>query len=319
MHYNIFTILTNGVIILNIMVVGAGGIGGYLAGRLSSVCDNVTVVARGANLEAIIKDGITVIDSGERITSRPYKCVERPDEKQDVIVLSTKSYGLDDALTLIEPCVKDDTLIIPLLNGVNMHKRIIAKVNRGIALLGSIYVYSKIVSPGVIEKTGDILKVVLGEPNKTAAQAPAALGEFARLLTKSGIPTEISDDILRENWLKWSLLIASGQSNAYFDLPIGAIREDSKKLEFVLGLAREFMQVAKAEGINIPDNHEETILKNINSLAYESRSSFSRDIADCSKKTELSIFAGELCELADKHGISVPCNESVLNRFRDRL
>lgn len=301
------------------MVVGAGGIGGYLAGRLSKVCDKVSVVARGANLDAITKNGITLIDGDEQITTRPYKCVERPDEKQDVIVLCTKSYGLDDALSLIEPCVKDDTLIIPLLNGVNMHKRIMARLSNGVALLGNIYIFSRIVSPGVIEKTGPILRIVMGQPYKTAKEAPALLHEFTALVTNGGIPAEVSDDILRENWLKWSLLIASGQANAYFNLPIGAIREDSEKLEFLLGLNREFMMVAKAEGINIPENHEETILKNINTQAYESRSSLSRDIADSTKKTELSIFAGELCALAKTHGLSVPCNESVLNRFRDRL
>lgn len=309
-----------GIFILRMMIIGAGGVGGYLAGKLARQYDGVTVVARGAHLAAIQAQGLTIQDGDERFTVHP-RAIEQPAEAsvQDAIFLCTKGYGLEGALEQIRPCVGPDTMIIPLLNGVNMHKRIAAALPQGKALLGSIYIYANIVSPGVISKNGPMLRLLLGIPGVPGSEAPAPLQKLCGLLNDAGIPTELPEDMLRENWIKWAVLVSNGQPNAYFNAPLGAIREDPARMEFVMALLNEVMAVAVAEGVALPEDMPERLLTTMRSLPYESVSSLARDIATPGKPTELSLFAGTLCELAEAHGIDTPANRSVLETFRDRL
>lgn len=300
------------------MVVGAGGVGGYLAGKLSQDSNDVFVVARGAHLAAIQQNGLTIKDGEDCFTVSP-AASDKPEGIYDAIFICTKGYGLQAAAEQIRSCVGEHTLVIPLLNGVNIHKRLAEVLPTGQILSGSIYIYANIASPGVIQKNGPMVRVVVGAPNKTAAAAPEALHTLCAIMNKSGIPTEIADDILRENWVKWAILVSNGQSNAYFDAPLGAIREDPQRMEFVLSLLREVVAVGRAEGIALPDNLEETLLNTMRVLPYESVSSLTRDIRTPGKPTELSLFSGEVCRLADIHGISVPANRSMLLRFQDRL
>lgn len=300
------------------MVVGAGGVGGYLAGKLSRDSNDVFVVARGAHLAAIQQNGLTIKDGEDCFTVRP-AASDKPEGMYDAIFICTKGYGLQAAAEQIRPCVGEHTLVIPLLNGVNIHKRLAEVLPTGRILSGSIYIYANIASPGVIHKISPMVRVVVGAPGKTAAAAPEALHALCAIMNKSGIPTELADDILRENWVKWAILVSNGQSNAYFDAPLGAIREDAERMEFVLSLLREVVAVGHAEGIALPDDLEETLLNTMRALPYESVSSLARDIRTPGKPTELSLFSGEVCRLADIHGISVPANRSMLQRFQDRL
>lgn len=305
---------------MRIMIVGAGGVGGYLAGRLSQKLDTITVVARGAHLAAIQAQGLTIIDGEERFTVHP-AATDTPAKTgvQDAIFLCTKGYGLEDALEQIRPCVGPDTMLIPLLNGVNMHKRIAARLPEAQALLGSIYIYANIASPGVVQKNGPMLRLVLGVPGIPGSEAPAPLRELCGLLQGCGIPTELPEDILRENWIKWAVLVSNGQSNAYFHAPLGAIRDDPARMQFVLALLGEVVAVAKAEGVKLPEDMQDQLLATMSSLPYESISSLSRDIDTPGKPTELALFAGALCELADAHGIDAPANRAILEAFKDRL
>lgn len=303
---------------MKIMVIGAGGIGGYIAAKLSRQFEDIQLIARGAHLTAIQENGLLLHDVEESFTVHP-AVSDKPQGIQDAIFICTKGYGLQAAAEQIRPCVDSHTLVIPLLNGVNIHRRIAEVLHTGHILSASIYVYANIVSPGVIQKNSQLIRVVTGMPGQPAIKAPAALHTLCDMMNQSGIPTEIADDILRENWVKWAILVSNGQSNAYFEAPLGAIREDAARMDFVLALLREVVAVGRAEGILLPDNLEETLLNTMRSLPYESVSSLARDIATPGKQTELSLFAGEVCRLADIHGISVPANRSMLERFRDRL
>ena len=306
---------------MKIMIVGAGGIGGYLAAMLSRKFGDITLVARGAQLNAIRENGLTLVNNGERFTVRPALCTDNPSEagEQDVILLCTKSYGLAAALDQVRPCVKPDTLLIPMLNGVNTHKRIAAGMDKGIALDGCIYVFSRITAPGVIEKGGALNRICMGIPGKKAAEQPETLFRLRDMLNESGISTEIPDDIVREMWLKWSLISTNGQACVFFNVPVGKLRETPHMYEFLMGLVDEILLIAKAEGVDMPDDLKNRIAKTVADMPYDSTPSLLRDINEPGKPTEMDLFAGELCRMADKHGIEAPNNHKIRDRFIDRL
>lgn len=303
---------------MKIMIVGAGGIGGVLAGMLSRKYPDITVVARGAHGRAIRENGLHVKGKGGNFTVRPSLVTDDPKTAgvQDAILICTKGYGLDGALAQIAPCVGEDTLLIPLLNGINTHKRIAEKIGRGVICEGAIYMFGHIVEPGVVERASDMLQVCMGIPHRTPTEP---LLRMRDMLVAAGVPCTIPEDILAESWQKWMFILANGQALAYFGVPAGEMREDPAMMQFTLSLLEEGVQVARAEGVAVSDTIVEDLLSHIFGLAHDSRSSLARDLMTPGRPTELDQFAGELCRLAARHGIAVPCNSKVLERFLDRV
>ncbi len=306
---------------MKIMIVGAGGIGGYLAAKLCAKYDGITLVARGAQLAAIREQGLTLVDEGTSFTVSPALCTDNPAQAgiQDAILLCTKGYGLEGAVRQVQPCIGPNTLLVPMLNGVNTHERVRSYAQLGIALDGCIYVFSRITAPGVIEKTGPIIRVLLGVPGVPAAKAPESMRTLSRMLNESGVNTETPDDIVKETWVKWSFICSNGQATAYYDVSIGVLRENREMWEFLVGLLDEVLLMAKKEGVGLPDDLRERHLAAVQKLPYEATSSFARDLNEPNKPTELSLFAGEVCRMAEIHGVEVPCNRRVLERFSGRI
>ncbi len=306
---------------MKLMLVGAGGIGGFLAGMLGNGGNDFTLVARGATLEAIKENGLTLFTPEEHIALKHVNCTDKPQDYgiQDAIIICTKGYGLDGALDIVRPCVNSETLIIPMLNGVNTHKRIASRLKNGIALDGCIYVFSRVLEPGVIEQTGSINRVCMGIPGVLKEDSPKTLVKLCEMLNNSCVKAEIPDDIEREMWIKWSFICSNAQATSYFDVSVGELRDDPEKWEFLLGLLDEIQLVASKEGIILPSDLKEKNIEAFKQMAYESRSSLSRDLKEPGKPTELSLFAGELVRLAQAHSLDVPYNRRVLERFYDRL
>ena len=307
--------------LLKVMIVGAGGIGGYIAAKLCAKFGDVTLVARGTQLAAIRERGLTLVDEGVSSTVTPALCTDNPAEAgiQDAILLCTKGYGLEGAVREVQPCIGPHTLLVPLLNGVNTHERVRKYAQSGIALDGCIYVFSRIIAPGVIEKTGPIIRVLLGLPGVPAVKQPEPVYTLCQMLKESGVNCEVPDDIIKETWIKWSFICSNGQATAYYNVSIGVLRENPEMWAFLTGLLDEVLLMAQKEGVVLPEDLRERHLAAVQKLPYEATSSFARDLNEPNKPTELNLFAGEVCRMAEKHGVDVPCNRRVLERFSGRV
>jgi len=304
---------------MRIMIVGAGGVGGFLAAYLARRADvTLTLVARGGHLAAIRENGLTLKDADETFTVRPALATDNPAEAetQDAVFLCTKSYGLMEAARAAKAAIGPNTLVIPLQNGVDAAAQIETVLPPCLLSEGCIYVFSRIIAPGVIERTGTFGRILMGS---AFPEAKTGLETIARMLREEGFPAEVPADIQREMWVKWSFICGNAQATAYYDYTVGQMREDPEAMDFLGGLIDELLAVGMAEGVNLPPDLKEQVFANVAGQPYEARSSLARDIDVPGGPTELSQFAGTLCRMAAKHGIPVPCNEKVLDRFGDRL
>lgn len=104
-----------------IAVIGIGGVGGYVAGMLAKAYPHVTMVARGARGESIRKNGLVLhSDYKGEIVAKPERVVPvREMGQQDYIFICVKNYSLEDVCENIRDMVTDDTVIIPVMNGVD--------------------------------------------------------------------------------------------------------------------------------------------------------------------------------------------------------
>ena len=150
---------------MRIAVVGAGAVGGYFAAKLSRAGEDVAVVARGAHLEAIRRDGLQVRspalgDFAARVAAEADPAAIGA---VDLVVFAVKTYDTAEALHLVPPLLHGTTAVLTLQNGVDSADEVAAAVGETRVLGGVTYVATSIAGPGVIAQTGVHRSIVFGE------------------------------------------------------------------------------------------------------------------------------------------------------------
>lgn len=135
-----------------ILMVGAGSVGGFFGAHLAKNNPNVSFLLRAKTLAAVKQNGLTIRSAKGSFTVHPTAASDpRELPKPDLIILSVKAYDLDEVLNQLEPVLTNQTVILTLQNGVDTEDRIVARLQRDCVVGGVAFIYSKIASPGVIE------------------------------------------------------------------------------------------------------------------------------------------------------------------------
>ena len=207
-------------------VVGAGAIGGYLGARLALAGEDVTFIARGANLAAIGRDGFKLIeaDGAERIAvNAKAKPIDAPGD-YDVIFLAVKAQQVAGLAKDVSRLLGPKTVVVTLQNGVPwwfFHKlagpyegRPVQVADPGGVIAANIppdriigavvYPAAELIAPGVVKVVeGD--RFSLGEPDGTKSER---VRDVSDVLTRSGLKAPVSSDIRAEIWLKlWGNIV----------------------------------------------------------------------------------------------------------------
>jgi len=130
----------------------------------------------------------------ETINVSPKICTEKPEDLPicDIIILSVKGYDLVNAAKKISKISNNETVILPLLNGVDIYERIKEHLTHGIVLPSCVYVGTHIESPGIIYQKGGSCKISIGKDPKHPEFYPALL---LNLLKDSMIDFDWEDSI----------------------------------------------------------------------------------------------------------------------------
>ncbi len=302
-----------------IAVVGLGGVGGYLAGMLGSACPHVTFVARNERLEAIRKNGLVLHSeySGERIV-RPEKAVPLEElETQDYIFLCVKNYSLEKACADLAHAVCDDTVLVPVMNGVDPADRVRRFLGKGTVVDALIYIVSFANSDFSVTQQGDYANLKIGTRNGDAKEQQA-VREVSGILSAAGIDHAVAEDIELEIWKKYILNCAFNVTTAFYDHSIGAVRSDEKKAAEYEALVKEACQVAVAKGVPIKPEHRDSIIDRFyHAYADEASSSLQRDVHE-HRQSELETFSGYLVREAQKLGIPVPVSRRMYEGLKNK-
>ena len=205
---------------MKIAVVGAGAIGGYVGGWLAAAGEDVTFIARGANLDAIRRNGMRVIgEDGAEVVARTAAHEKTSDAgAQDVVVLAVKAHQVAPIAADIAALCHDETSIVTMQNGIPwwyFHKHggqyegtvvrsadpdgSIGRCIDANRVIGSVvYPAATLEAPGVIH-VHEGRRFTLGEPDgSTSARAQAVSAAF----TRAGFKAPVIGDIRSEIWLK---------------------------------------------------------------------------------------------------------------------
>ena len=298
------------------LIVGTGGVGGCIAGFLSLAGKDVTCIARGKHLEAIQKKGLHLKSTlkGEHFLPVKACTAEEYNDKADVIFVCVKGYSLDSVREVIGRASSTGTLVIPILNVYGTGTRIGQMVPEATVLDGCIYIVGFVSGEGEVTQMGEIFRLVFGA---RAGQAipRQQLERIAGELCDCGIKAELSDNIDRDTFVKWSFISAMACTGAYYDCPMGDVQQAGKVRDTFIGLSRESEAMGHKLGITFLEDMVVYNLRVVDSLDPRATASMQKDIAR-GHTSEIQGLLFDMISLADKLGMDVPTYRTVAEKFR---
>ena len=262
---------------MRIAIMGSGGVGGYFGARLANGGAEVTFIARGAHLAAMRANGLAIDSAHEPLHLPKVNATDDPRSigPVDIVLFSVKLWDTESAARSLLPIVRPHTGIISFQNGVQKDE-ILRQVFGADAVMGGVaYMATTIGRPGVITQTGTMQRIVFGEYDGKHSQRAEALLAAGKA---GGINAEISDDIRRAIWEKFSFLVGLSGSTTSMRLPLGPIRSNPRTRQFLLDLMRETVAVGRAQGVKLPDDFAEQRLGFIDGLPADMTSSMHHDL-----------------------------------------
>jgi 2-dehydropantoate 2-reductase len=295
-------------VVMRIVVVGAGGVGGYFGARLARAGHDVTMVARGAHLDAVRSRGLIVRSAVEGESVAPVKAVEKTTglPPADAVLLCVKSFDTETALAGLGGILGADTPVLSLQNGVDNEEKIDAALGPGRALGGVAYVFAAIEAPGVIVHhfAG---RIVLGELD--GRRTPRAEG-LRDALAGAGVPVTLSDDIRRTLWEKYLMISAQAGMTGLTRCPIGVIRDTPETWGMYRAIVEELAAVGRAADVRLPDEAVDATLTAVRQLAPHLYSSLHHDLVH-GKRLELEALHGHAVRLGRRLGVPTPMLSAV--------
>jgi len=309
---------------LKYLIAGTGGVGGSIAAFLALAGKDVTCIARGEHLAAIRENGLQLhsdLKGGHSLDIPAYTAEEYTSltdrsarYKADVIFVCVKGYSIGSITELIKRASHEHTVVIPILNVYGTGPRIQRLVPGVTVLDGCIYIVGFVSGKGEITQMGKIFRLVYGAHRDTIVSRET-LEAVQRDLQESGIKAEISDDINRDTFVKWSFISAMAVTGAYYDVPMGEVQKPGKVRDTFIGLSQESAALGRKLGIEFKEDIVEYNLKVIDKLAPESTASMQKDMAK-GHQSEVQGLLFDMIAAAEEQGIEVPTYRMVAKKFK---
>ncbi|MFV9503346.1 MAG: 2-dehydropantoate 2-reductase [Oscillochloridaceae bacterium umkhey_bin13] len=312
---------------MRICIVGAGAIGGYLGVKLAQAGAEVTLIARGAHLEAIRQEGLAVeYRDGSREVIRPAQATANMDEAgpQDYVIVAVKAQALPALAAPMRALYGPATTVVYAQNGIpwwyflrhgGPHEGravetvdpggVIAAHTEGERILGCVvYPAAEITRPGVIRHI-EGNRFTLGEPDGSKSERAQAL---SRMLSTAGLKAPVRPDIRNELWLKLWGNLSFNPISALTRATLEVIATDPDGYALTAALMAEAQAVAEALGVRFPISIERRIKMAEEVGAH--KTSMLQDI-EAGRRTEIDALVGAVAELGRLTDTPTPQLEAV--------
>lgn len=296
-----------------ILVVGIGGVGGYYGGLLSKYAEDkddlaVCFLARGAHLKAIQTQGLKVTDEHQSFITHPTLATDNIHEigHADYVIVATKSYGLEDVLQQIKPVITPTTVILPLLNGVDITDRIRKFYPNNEVWYGCVYIITRITAPGVIEDTGNVHFMHFGHEKVNSKE----LLFIENLFTKAGIEAELKENAKKAVWRKFFFISTTAALTTYLNCDFASLVHDADKRPMYLAIMQELFDISVAENAGLRDSLVQELMDYGASLPAGKTSSMNSDWL-AGNPIELDTLVGVVVEMGKKHQIPTPVYSKI--------
>lgn len=294
---------------MNIVIYGTGGVGGYFGARLEQSGNNVTFIARGKHLRAIQKKGLKLKSFKGNYLVYPANATSDISDitNIDLVLICVKSWQLEEAALSIKAILKKDTMVIPLLNGVNNEAVLSSIFNKNHILGGLSKIVSSIKDFGLIEHVSYEPTIVFGELNFKKTERAIQL---ERTFSSAGIKTKLSDNIQRDSWSKFVYIVTISGMGALTRISVGAMMASEHIKILMYKTAEEIVMVARSKGVQLSEDIIEKQFRIIDSQPFDTTSSLQRDFI-AGRPSELESQNGVVVKMGQELGVPTPINSFI--------
>lgn len=294
---------------MKIAIMGAGGMGAYYGANLAAVGQDVAFIARGAHLDAIRRDGLTLTGDGGDHLIKPAVATDDPREigPVDVVLFCVKLYDVEAAAAAIRPLLGADTIVISVLNGVDGPERIASVIGAGHVLGGAAYASALIESPGVVSYKSTMAALVIGELDGTASPRAEA---FRQACAGAAFTCSVTDNILGVLWDKFTLLATNAALCGVCRQPVATIYGEPALVDLARAMMQEIVAVARARGVAISDDIIETSIARSKGFPPDMYASMYHDLAR-GRSLEVEGLSGHVAKLGAELGIPTPRHQAL--------
>jgi 2-dehydropantoate 2-reductase len=315
---------------MKICIYGAGAVGGLMAGWLARAGHDVSVVARGAQLEAIRRGGLRVRDAASgRVEVFPLRTENIG--PQDYVIVAVKAQNLTEVADAIAPLLSADTSIVTALNGVpwwffdrlrfgnGKHKLETldpgGKLSRAMPtdrIVGCVvHLAASTPEPGLVSHNMG-KRLIVGEPG---GKNTARTRRIASALAEAGFECAVTDFIEKEFWIKLLGNVSFNPVSALTVSTADRLIEDRHVKAYMVGIMREVLAIGRAVGVDADIDPEARI--GMARILGKFKTSMLQDL-EAGKPLEVDgLLAGTL-EIAEKAGVRAPFTESLFGLVRTR-
>lgn len=299
----------------NVLIFGAGGVGGFIAAKTFTTCIkhnlpyNIYIAARGNHLKEIQSHGLTVTTSSER-----YNCkITASDNitvlpKPDLILLTVKSYDLEKACLLIKKTLSPHTILVPLLNGVDIYEQCKQFLTNTIILPSCIYISSYIEAPGQVKLLSPRESIICGPDPMFPDFSYLQVQNF---LKETALNFNWFSDPFPPIWKKYMLIASFALVTAAYHKTFGEILENPALISTVQAIITEIMQLANQKGLIFPPDTLPSLMSAAKALPYETKTSYQRDLEIPGKPNEGNLFGETILRLGSQLNIPTPISCKV--------
>jgi len=285
---------------MKILVLGAGGLGGYFGGRLAQGGADATFLVRPKRRDQLERDGL-VIESPSGHAKFEVKTVlaEAVRPEYDWILFTCKAYDLESAMDAVAPAMGPQCALLPVLNGLAHFEALDARFGAERVLGGTAHINAVLRKDGVVVNGDPLNRILFGERDRSKTPRVQAIADA---FAKTTVEWRLSDDIVQDLWEKMTFLCTLASMTCLFRGSVGEIMSAPGGREAVIRAFEANIAIATREGHPPRAAHIENVRGRLIDPKGNWTASMLRDL-EAGGRTEADHIVGWMLERARRHGV----------------
>ena len=294
-----------------VVIVGVGALGSLVGARLARAGQQVVLVGRSAQVQAIGEAGVTLHEEcGTCVVPVPASTDIGLVAKAGLVVMCVKSADTEATARAMTPHLRPETAVLSLQNGVANGPLLAALLQRPV-WVGAAYVAAALQAPGVVRHAGGQGLVIGCLPGPQGdSLADEAQNRLQQQLQAGGFDVRLSRAPLTELWRKLVVNCACNAISALAQAPYGVMAAVPAVRELQQAVLREAVAVAQAEGHAMALDEMQIAVDRVATTMPAQRSSTAQDLAR-GRRSEIDHLNGQVVQAAARHGIATPANQAL--------
>lgn len=295
-----------------VTIVGMGALGMLFGGLIQDTLGpgSVTFAAAPERIEKYRKMQFSI--NGKPVTF-PFAAADAA-APAELVMVAVKDTALESALDTMRGFIGPDTTVISVLNGISSEEKIAARYGAERIIYTVAQGMDAVKFGGELHytKPGELHVGITGRPGSAGTARLEALTDF---LHRAGVPCFVEADILHRMWAKFMLNVGVNQCCMAFETDYGGAVAPGRVRDTMVAAMREVQKLAACEGITLEDAERNDYLTLLAELAPRGMPSMRQD-GMAHRLSEVELFAGTVCRLADKYKLEVPTNRMLYAKIK---